>query len=139
MALGASAGDLSRLVLGEAAAVAACGALFGLPLGAVLYLGGLAVLESYQHFPFAQPSPAFMAIAAAALMLGVFVFSMLSAWLPALRLNRIEPGVVMIRGDFACRRRKRPAPGRALRGEGHFGHFGINKRNKKIRRRGNFV
>ncbi|MDR3348170.1 MAG: hypothetical protein LBO03_00955 [Acidaminococcales bacterium] len=100
MALGASAGDLSRLVLGEAAAVTACGALLGLPLGGILYLGGLAVLENYQQFPFAQPSAAFMAAAAAALTLGVFAFSMLSAWLPALRLNSVEPGVVMTRGEF---------------------------------------
>ncbi|MDR2007162.1 MAG: ABC transporter permease [Acidaminococcales bacterium] len=100
MALGASAGDLSRLVLGEAATITACGALLGLPLGGILYLGGLAVLESYQHFPFAQPSLAFMAIAAAEFTLGVFVFSMLSAWLPALRLNHVEPGVVMTRGEF---------------------------------------
>lgn len=100
MALGASAGDLSYLVLGEAASVTVCGAFLGLPLGGVLYLGGLAVLESYQHFPFAQPSAAFMAVTAAALILGVFVFSMLSAWLPALRLNAVEPGVVMTRGEF---------------------------------------
>jgi putative ABC transport system permease protein len=100
MALGASAGDLSRLVLGEAAAVALGGAFLGLPLGGLLYLGGLAVLESYQHFPYLQPPPSFMAAAAAALTLGVFIFSMLSAWLPALRLNQVEPGVVMTRGEF---------------------------------------
>jgi putative ABC transport system permease protein len=87
-------------VLGEAASITVCGAFFGLPLGGALYLAGLAVLESYQHFPFAQPSAAFMATAAAALTLGVFVFSMLSAWLPALRLNAVEPGVVMTRGEF---------------------------------------
>jgi ABC-type antimicrobial peptide transport system permease subunit len=100
MALGALARDITLLVVGEAAALAALGAAGGVLLGVVFYLGGLTLLAEYQHFPFAAPGLRFMCLTALALTAGFTGLSAAAAWLSSRSLNHLEPGAVMLKGEF---------------------------------------
>lgn len=100
LAFGATGRDISAVIVGEAAAVALTGSIAGLLLGGGLYKVSLQLLGSYQSFPFVQPSWTFIA----ALALGITILftglGALAAWLPAYRGSRIDPSVIMTRGEF---------------------------------------
>ncbi len=100
LALGASGRDIATLVMGEAVAVSLAGSLTGLLLGGILYKGGLAILATYQSFPFIQPQWGFL-LATALMLTGLFSgLGVLAAWLPAYRGSRIDPSTIMTRGEF---------------------------------------
>lgn len=100
LALGASGRDIARLIVGEAVAITAAGAAAGLLLGGVLYGWGLAILDEYQAFPFIQESWTFLLLLGLSIT-GVFSgFGILAAWLPAYEGSRVDPSVIMIRGEY---------------------------------------
>lgn len=100
LALGASGKDIAAIVAGEALAVSLGGSLLGLGLGGLLYKGSLALLMSYQAFPFVPPSWSFFLLTAGVLV-GIFTaLGALAAWLPAYNGSKIEPSAVMTRGEF---------------------------------------
>ncbi len=100
LAFGASGRDIGAVIVGEAVVVALTGSFAGLILGGGLYQGSLALLASYQSFPFVQPSWSFIAAVAIGIILVFTGLGALAAWLPAYRGSRIDPSVVMTRGEF---------------------------------------
>lgn len=100
LAFGATGRDISAVIVGEAAAVSLTGSIVGLLLGGVLYKGSLQLLESYQSFPFVQPSWSFIAVMALGITALFTGLGALAAWLPAYRGSRIDPSIVMTRGEF---------------------------------------
>jgi putative ABC transport system permease protein len=100
LALGASGRDIAAIVVGEAVTVALAGSVGGLILGGILYKVSLALLTSYQSFPFIQPEWPFFTILSF-LLAGLFSgLGALAAWLPAYRGSRIDPSTIMTRGEF---------------------------------------
>jgi ABC-type antimicrobial peptide transport system permease subunit len=82
MAMGATSGDVQRLVLGEGARTTAIGLVAGLALAVAL--GKLASSLLYRVSPF---DPAVLTLAAVAL----FAAAMLACYLPARRATRVVP------------------------------------------------
>lgn len=100
LAFGASRRHIGAIIAGEAVTVSLAGSIAGLVLGGGLYTAGLHLLASYQSFPFVQPTWLFFA-GIAALTTVVFTgLGALAAWLPAYRGSRIDPSVIMTRGEF---------------------------------------
>lgn len=100
LAFGATGRDISAVIVGEAAAVSLTGSIAGLLLGGGLYKASLQLLEAYQSFPFVQPAWSFiaaMALGITALFTGL---GAVAAWLPAYRGSRIDPSIIMTRGEF---------------------------------------
>jgi len=100
LAFGATGRDISAVIVGEAAAVALTGSIAGLLLGGGLYKGSLQLMEAYQSFPFVQPSWSFIAVMALGITALFTGLGALAAWLPAYRGSRIDPSIVMTRGEF---------------------------------------
>ncbi len=100
LAIGASGRDIAFLVVGEAVTVALIGSISGIALGGLMYAGGLHILQSYQSFPFIQPSWHFLTAAVFLLVAGFSGLAALAAWLPAYRGSRIDPSTIMTRGEF---------------------------------------
>lgn len=100
MAFGATGRDISAVIVGESAAVALTGSLAGLLLGGGLYKASLLLLEAYQSFPFVQPAWNFMAAMAFGITALFTGLGAIAAWLPAYRGSRIDPSVIMTRGEF---------------------------------------
>ena len=86
MALGASRADMLRLVLGNAAAVVACGAVMGLGLAALVSRVLDTVLFGVQPI-----DPATFGVVAAVLALT----AALSTAIPAWRATRVNPAAIM--------------------------------------------
>lgn len=82
MALGASAGDVLRLVIGQGMRVAALGILLGL-------LGAFAVTRLLAGFLYGV-SP-FDLLTFAVVVLGLGLISLVACWLPAHRATRVDP------------------------------------------------
>ncbi len=100
LALGASGRDIAMIIVGEAVTVAVTGSVTGSFFGGVLYTASLVLLESYQSFPFIQPTWQFFTLIAV-LLAGIFSgLGALAAWLPAYRGSRIDPSTIMTRGEF---------------------------------------
>jgi len=100
LALGASGRDIGLIIVGEAVVVALTGSLAGLLLGGGLYKESLVLLQSYQSFPFVEPTWSFFA-SVSLLLIGTFSgLGALAAWLPAYRGSRIDPSTIMTRGEF---------------------------------------
>jgi putative ABC transport system permease protein len=100
LAFGASGRDIGAVIVGEAATVAITGAAAGLLLGGGLYQGSLTLLEAYQSFPFVPPSWTFIGVLAIGITVLFTGLGALAAWLPAYRGSRIDPSVIMTRGEF---------------------------------------
>ena len=100
LALGASGQDIAVIIAGEAVAVAVTGSLIGLLLGGILYKTSLILLESYQSFPFIQPTWQFLGLTAFSFTVLFTVLGTLAACLPAYRGSRIDPSTIMTRGEF---------------------------------------
>jgi putative ABC transport system permease protein len=100
LAFGATGRDISAVIVGEAAAVALTGSIAGLLLGGGLYKASLLLLESYQSFPFVQPLWSFIAVMTLSITVLFTGLGALAAWLPAYRGSRIDPSVIMTRGEF---------------------------------------
>ena len=100
LALGATGQDISKVIVGEAAVVSLTGSITGLVLGGGLYKGSLQLLTAYQSFPFVQPSWIFLGITALGITALFTGLGMLAAWLPACRGSRIDPSIIMTRGEF---------------------------------------
>lgn len=100
LALGASGRDIAALIIGEAVAITFTGAVAGLALGGALYAWGLAILNEYQAFPFVQETWPFLLLLSLSIT-GLFSgLGVLAAWLPAHEGSQIDPGVIMVRGEY---------------------------------------
>lgn len=100
LALGASGRDIAAIIAGEAVTVALTGSVAGLVLGGGLYKASLALLETYQSFPFIPPTWGFLAAVSLLIIILFSGLGALAAWLPAYRGSRIDPSTVMTRGEF---------------------------------------
>jgi putative ABC transport system permease protein len=100
LAFGASGRHIGTIIAGEAVAVSLTGSVAGLLLGGGLYKASLQLLEAYQSFPFVQPSWIFIAGSAVLITVLFTGLGALAAWLPAYRGSRIDPSVIMTRGEF---------------------------------------
>jgi len=100
LAIGASGRDITYIVIGEAIVISLTGSLAGLLLGGTLYQAGLAILESYQSFPFIGPSWFFLALLSLSLI-GIYVIlGALAAWFPSYQGRQVDPSTIMTRGEF---------------------------------------
>lgn len=100
LAFGASGRDIGTVIIGEAALVSLSGATIGVLLGGGLYQASLSLLEAYQSFPFISPSWIFIGAVAMGITALFTGLGALAAWLPAYQGSRIDPGVIMTRGEF---------------------------------------
>ncbi len=100
LAFGASGREIGAVIVGEAIAVALTGSVAGLLLGGGLYQGSLALLASYQSFPFVHPDWSYIAAVALGIILLFTGLGALAAWLPAYHGSRTDPSVIMTRGEF---------------------------------------
>ena len=82
MALGAQAGDVLKLILGQGMLLAIVGTLIGLTIG----LGGTRLLKTLLYGVSAADPMTFVVVTA---LLGSVTF--LACWLPALRATRVDP------------------------------------------------
>ncbi len=100
LAIGASGRKIAAIITGEAVLVTLTGSLAGLLLGGGLYKTALALLATYQAFPFVPPSWSFL-VALSLLLCIIFAgLGALAAWLPAYLGSRIDPSTIMTRGEF---------------------------------------
>lgn len=97
-AVGASRGQVLRVVLGEALVIGAVGAGIGLAAGLGLASGLLALLSDRSGSDVGTGTPVLMRTVLVSLLVGVLV-TMLSALMPALRAARIAP-VDALRDDI---------------------------------------
>ncbi len=86
MALGATAGDVRRMVLGEGLRLVAV----GVAAGTVIALGASRVVESMLFATSARDAATFVLVPAILAMVAV-----LACWMPARRAARIDPGVAL--------------------------------------------
>lgn len=100
LALGASGRDIAIIIAGEAVAVALTGSVAGLLLGGMLYKASLTLLETYQSFPFIPPSWQLLIVTSLLLVSLFSGLGALAAWLPAYQGSRIDPSIIMTRGEF---------------------------------------
>jgi putative ABC transport system permease protein len=100
-ALGATRGDLLRIICGEAFILTGAGALVGLAGGAGLFALTLVRLESTDSFPFLMPSASAFAISAVAVVLVFAFLTFLAIALPLRRVARIEPSLALQQVDIA--------------------------------------
>ena len=99
-ALGASRPRTVALVVGEAVALSGSGALVGLPLGYLFFRLGLGRLAAQNAFPFILPSSSLLAVASGLAIALYVLFGIASAALPALKVARLEPALIMAQGDI---------------------------------------
>jgi putative ABC transport system permease protein len=99
-ALGASRPRTVALVVGEAIALSGCGATVGLPLGYGFFRWGLGRLAAQNAFPFVPPTSQFLAVAAGLAMILYVLVGFVSAALPAVKVARLEPALIMAQGDI---------------------------------------
>lgn len=99
-AIGASAGDLKKLIGGEIACIVAAGLVVGLALGAVLYQLLLALLLDSLAFPFIGMSvPAVLLFGAGIAVLFAAISALAIVW-PLRQVARIDPSLAMQQGDI---------------------------------------
>ncbi|CUH97077.1 hypothetical protein P22_3203 [Propionispora sp. 2/2-37] len=100
LALGAAPGRIAGWVMAEAALLCTLGTVAGLAGGYVLYRWSVNFMAAHQAFPFIYPEPAVTLTIAFILLACWLLLSALAAWFPAYRSGRIEPGLIMTRGEF---------------------------------------
>lgn len=99
-ALGATKGDLRKLIVGEAAALSAGGVLVGLILGSGLYLIILRLLQDQNSFPFIKPHGLTPLIGAGGLAVLFGLLAAVAVCIPLRQLNKIDPSLAMQREDI---------------------------------------
>jgi len=99
-ALGASQPRVVTLVIGEAVALSASGALVGIPLGYLFFRYGLGRLAAQNAFPFVYPSSLLLVVAAGSAIASYVIFGIASAAWPAFKVARLEPALIMAQGDI---------------------------------------
>jgi putative ABC transport system permease protein len=100
LAFGASGRDIGAVIVGEAAIVSLTGSVVGLLLGSGLYKASLALLGEFQSFPFVAPTWSFLGSTALVVIVVFTGLGALAAWLPAYKGSKIDPSVIMTRGEF---------------------------------------
>ncbi|MBP2636108.1 MAG: FtsX-like permease family protein [Firmicutes bacterium] len=100
LAFGASGRDIGAVIVGEAAIVSLTGSVAGLLLGSGLYKASLALLGEFQSFPFVAPTWSFLGGTALGVIVVFTGLGALAAWLPAYKGSKIDPSVIMTRGEF---------------------------------------
>jgi len=99
-ALGATRGDLKRLILGEAAILTGAGVAIGLLLGGALGLLAHAWLQGQRAFPFIEASWSKTALAIVVTAAAFGLVALVAAWWPARQSGRIAPSSAMAMGDI---------------------------------------
>jgi putative ABC transport system permease protein len=99
-ALGATRGDLRRLICGEAFVLTGAGALLGLLVGGGLFALLLAQLSAAEAFPFLMPSIAVIALIALAVVAAFALLALLAIIIPLQRVARIEPALALQQTDI---------------------------------------
>jgi putative ABC transport system permease protein len=100
-ALGATRGDIRRLIGGEAFIISGTGIIAGLAGGGVLFSllpGSIAAEES---FPFIMPDARFILIACLSIALLFLVLTAMAVLFPLTRISRIEPSQALQQVDIS--------------------------------------
>ncbi len=99
-AIGATRGDIRRLIGGEIALVVGVGLCVGIALGFAFESLLVAIMTSSSAFPFITPEPMEMA-GAVGIVVGVFaVLAVLAVAWPLYQIGRIDPSLAMQQGDI---------------------------------------
>jgi putative ABC transport system permease protein len=99
-ALGASRLRTVALIVGEAVVLSGSGAILGLPIGYILFRLGLGRLAAQNAFPFILPSIPLVAVVAGSAVVLYVLVGFVSAALPAVKVARLEPALIMAQGDI---------------------------------------
>lgn len=99
-ALGATRGDLKRLVAGEALLLTSAGIPPGLALGFFLNHLLIATLQKEKAFPLIEPAPAVVAAGMAGLGALFLLVGLLATVIPARQSSRIDPSSAMALADI---------------------------------------
>lgn len=99
-ALGAKGYQIASLVVAEAIILTGTGAVLGLFGGYSLFCYIERLYVKSQDFPFLEPSTEYYMLVGLALLTASLVLGGLAASIPAYRSSRIDPGTVMLRGEY---------------------------------------
>lgn len=99
-AMGATKGDLRRLIAGEALMLTGSGILLGLLAGAGLYRVVLDLLQAQNTFPFRPPGSLTTAAGVCGLILLFSVLSLIAISVPLRQVGKIDPSLAIQRGDI---------------------------------------
>jgi putative ABC transport system permease protein len=100
LALGATPRKIALLIISETGILCSLGASVGLVFGYALYVWSVSFIGAHQGFPFAYPGMGLTLLIAAIIFFFWLSVGILAAWIPAYRGSRIEPTLVMTRGEF---------------------------------------
>jgi putative ABC transport system permease protein len=100
-ALGATSGDIRRLISGEAFIISGIGIIAGLVGGGALFSLLLGTIAAEESFPFIMPDARFIFIACLGIALLFLVLTTIAVLFPLARISRIEPSQALQQVDIS--------------------------------------
>lgn len=100
LALGATPRKIALLIISETGILCSFGASVGLVSGYVLYVWSVSFIGAHQAFPFIYPEIGLTLLIATLIFFFWLLVGILAAWIPVYRGSKIEPTLVMTRGEF---------------------------------------
>jgi putative ABC transport system permease protein len=100
LALGSTPPNIVLLIVAEAVILCSIGTIIGMVFGYLLFLWSVGFITDHQIFPFIYPDFFLVFKTGLVIFFAWIAVGSVAAWIPAYRSSRIEPSLIMTRGEF---------------------------------------